>query len=130
MTTQEDRASIYAMLDEAEQIIETISEAFGVDHYNTTHATKVFQTMVVDPTNQTVKTALMYLRWCLNYPARIGKVSEKREEETCGDCGNQIKCEGGFILEDEEAGSWRPCYKLLPLVHDAWQRETKYLYPT
>jgi len=116
------------MLDEAEEILARISDAFGPDDFKTLHAKEVFQEFVVDPTEETVKMAVMYLRWCINYPTRIGQDLVKSEQDSCGDCHKQEVCENGFILDDPEEMTWRPCYKKLPEVHNTWQEETGYLY--
>jgi hypothetical protein len=123
----DDRDRMFIMLDEAEKILDLIAQTFGPDDPKTHHATRAFQDLVVDPTEETIRMALMYVRWCLNYPARIGKNSEPFPEETCGDCSRQA-CEGGFILDDPEQQTWRPCHKLLPELHENWQKETGYLY--
>ena len=122
--------SIYRMLDEATDILQRISDAFGPEDYRTLHAKQTFQDYVEDPTEETVKLAVMYLRWCVNYPSRIGQESEKPEGSSCGDCKNQLACENGFILDDVETQMWRPCYKKLPEVHDQWVKETDYRYDT
>lgn len=121
----ENRAEIYKMLDEAEEILGRLSDAFGPDDFKHTHALKKFQEFVIDPTYETVKVGLMYLRWCLQYPNRIGQESDNKI--CCGDNGGR-RCEGGMILEDEEEETWIPCSRLLPETHDNWQKETGYLY--
>ena len=121
------KEAMHAMLDEAEEILARIADAFGPDDFKTRHAEKIFQDLVVDPTDETVKMAVMYLRWCQNYPARIGRESEPMEGDVCGSC-DPSKCEGGFILDDPEEETWRPCHRLMPELHEHWQKETGYLY--
>lgn len=122
------KEAMFALLDEGEEILGRISDAFGPEDFKTRRATAVFQDLLVDPTEETVKLAVMYLRWCINYPTRIGQEPEKPEGSSCGDCKNQTMCENGFILDDPELMTWRPCHKKLPEVHDHWQKETGYLY--
>ena len=119
------KATVYKMLDEADDILQRISDAFGPTDTRYLHAKKQFQDFVVDPTYETVKVGLMYLRWCLQYPNRIGQKSDNKI--CCGD-NNGRRCEGGMILEDAEEGTWIPCSRLLPDTHDNWQKETGFLY--
>lgn len=116
---------VFQMLSEAKEILKTISDAFGPEDFKTLHSKQQFEKLIVDPTEDTVKVGLMYLRWCERYPHRIGKDSE--EETGCGDCHRQV-CKLGFIQDDPTIDTWRPCHKLKPELHDKWQEESGYIY--
>ncbi len=115
------------MLDEATAILQRIDDAFGPDDQKARHAREKFQEYVVDPSEETIMIGLMYLRWCLQNPGRIGVASDKLESVTCGECTGKV-CEDGFILDDSSRDLWRPCHRLLPSTHDHWQQETGYSY--